>query len=176
MHKNSCNTTHSLLLPLFIVLLIFLGIDVMVQYRRTLKRDISGTDKEKRALRSRQQRVCYRHMHCVCFIIVCIIFMQLWERRSRFVTDSDASLWSDVTPPMMSDEEPMPDGKIARRRPSRRSETFNEFMETLDQRANSSLKKSARKERILSTPIDISPPANIKDWMIQRTEDTDISQ
>ena len=92
MHKNSCNTTHSLLLALFIVLLIFLGIDVMVQYHRTLKRDISGTDKEKRALQSRQQRVCYRHMHCVCFIIVCISFMQLWEHRSRFVTDSEASL------------------------------------------------------------------------------------
>ena len=102
--------------------------------------------------------------------------MQLWERRSHFVTDSEASLWSDVTPPMMSDEDPMPDGKIARRRLSWRSETFNELMETLDQRANSSFKKSARKERILSTPIDSSPPANIKDWMIQRTEDTDISQ
>ena len=80
-----------------------------------------------------------------------------------------------MTPSMMSDEEPMPDGKIARRRPSWRSETFNEFMETLDQRANSSFKKSATKERILSTPID-SSPAYIKDWMIQRTEDTDTSQ
>ena len=50
-------------------------------------------------------------------------------------------MWIDVTPPMMSDEEPMPDGKIARRRPSWRSETFNEFMETLDQRVKSSLKK-----------------------------------
>ena len=75
-----------------------------------------------------------------------------------------------MTPPMMSDEEPMPDGKIARRRPSWRSETFNEFM---DQRANSSFKKSARKERILSEPIETSPPANIKDWMIPTT---DISQ
>ena len=81
-----------------------------------------------------------------------------------------------MTPSMMSDEEPLPDGKVARRRPSWRSETFDELMETLDQRANSSFKKSARKERILSTPIDSSPPANIKDWMIQRTEDTDTSQ
>ena len=81
-----------------------------------------------------------------------------------------------MTPSMMSDEEPLLDGKVARRRPSWRSETFDELMETLDQRANSSFKKSARKERILSTPIDSSPAANIKDWMIQRTEDTDTSQ
>ena len=81
-----------------------------------------------------------------------------------------------MTASMMSDKEPLPDGKVARRRPSWRSETFDELMETLDQRANSSFKKSARKERIPSTPIDSSPPANIKDWMIQRTEDTDTSQ
>ena len=81
-------------------------------------------------------------------------------------------MWNDVTPPMMSDEEPMPDSKIARRRPSWRSETFNEFVDTLDQRANSSFKKSARKERILAEPIGSSPPANIKNWMIERTEDT----
>ena len=81
-----------------------------------------------------------------------------------------------MTSSMMSDEEPLLDGKVARRRQSWRSETFDELMEILDQWANSSFKKSARKERILSKPIDGSPPANIKDWIIQRTEDTDTSQ
>ena len=99
--------------------------------------------------------------------------MQLWERRSHFVSDSEASLSSDITPAMMSVEEPMRDGKIARRCPSWRSEAFNNPMETLDGRANSSLKMSARKEWILSGAIDSSPPVNVKDWMV---EDTDPSQ
>ena len=42
----------------------------MVQYRRTLKRDITGTEKEKRALRSRQQRVCYTVYSVNCIIVL----------------------------------------------------------------------------------------------------------
>ena len=71
-------------------------------------------------------------------------------------------MWDDITPSMMSDEEPMPDGKIARKRPCWRGD---EFMSTLHSRANGAFKQSARKERILSTPVETPAPLNIKDWM-----------
>ena len=103
-------------------------------------------------------------MHCVCYAAVGASFTFCYWLRGFIVE------WCDTTRCQMKSQ------CLARRRPSWQSETFNEFMETLDQMANTSLKKSARKERILSTPIDSSPPANIKDWMIKRTEDTDISQ
>jgi len=74
-------------------------------------------------------------------------------------------MWDDVTPSMMSDEEPMPDGKIARKRPCWRGSKFNEFIDELDVRANSSFKQLARKDRILSEPIECPAPLNIKDWM-----------
>lgn len=74
-------------------------------------------------------------------------------------------LWNDVVPEMMSDEEPMPDGRIARKRPSWRGNTFNDFMDRLDLRANSSFKRSARKERVLSSPIETPPPQTIKEWI-----------
>jgi len=64
-------------------------------------------------------------------------------------------MWDDVTPSMMSDEEPMPDGKIAR----------NVHAGGEAARANSSFKQSARKDRILSEPIECPAPLNIKDWM-----------
>lgn len=92
-------------------------------------------------------------------------YLQLWERRSRFVEDSKKWMWDDITPSMMSDEEPMPDGKIARKRPCWRGDEFNDFMSALDSRANGAFKQSARKERILSTPIETPAPLNIKDWM-----------
>lgn len=102
-------------------------------------------------------------MCILCITVIVRIFIQLWERRSHFITESETAMWNDVTPPMMSDEEPMPDGKIARRRPSWQSEAFNKLIDTLDERVNSSFKKSARKERILVEPIE-SSPTNIKDW------------
>ena len=63
---------------------------------------------------------------------------------------------------MMSDEEPLPNGKIARKRPGWRGE---KFMDKLDAPANSSFKQSTRKERILSSSIEGPAPTNVKDWM-----------
>ena len=79
--------------------------------------------------------------------------------------ESERWMWDDLTPSMMSDEEPMPDGKIARKCPCWRGKTFNDFMDTLDDRANSSFKKSARKGRVLLEPVEAPTPSNIKDWM-----------
>ena len=114
---------------------------MLVQYRKTLKRDITPTEKEKRALDQGNSGYVIR-MCILCITVIVLIFIQLWEQRSRFITKSETAMWNDVTPPMMSDEEPMPDGKIDRRRPSWRSEAFNELMDTLDERANSSFQKT----------------------------------
>ena len=75
-------------------------------------------------------------------------------------------MWIDVMPEMMSDEEPMPDGKILIKRPLWLSDVFNNLMDTLDTRANLSFKTSARKERIMSNnSTEGVPPPNTKDWM-----------
>ena len=66
---------------------------------------------------------------------------------------------------MMSDEEPLPDVKIARKRPGWRGENFNKFMDELDTRENASFKQSARKERILSSSVEGPAPTNAKEWM-----------
>ena len=65
---------------------------------------------------------------------------------------------------MMSDEETLPDGKIGRKRPCWRSDEFNEVIDTLDTRANAAL-KTARKERVLSSPWKVPPPSVCQDWM-----------
>ena len=83
--------------------------------------------------------------------------------------DSEASLWQDVTAAMMSDEEPLADGKVKRKRPSWRSDTFNDLVDTLDDRANASFQKSARKERILSSPAKAAAPTNCPNWMINES-------
>jgi len=95
----------------------------------------------------------------------------LWERRSKFVkTEGDESeadeqaKWEDIKPCMMSDEETLPNGKLARKRPCWRSDAFNNFMDVLDARADASL-KTARKERVLSSPWKSATPSSCKDWM-----------
>ena len=71
-----------------------------------------------------------------------------------------------MTPSMMSDEEPMPDGRIARKCPCWRGTKFNELIDALDTRANSFFKQSARKERVLSTAVETVAPSTTKDWMM----------
>ena len=68
--------------------------------------------------------------------------------------------------PMMSDEEQIEDRKVARKRPSWRSEGFNNLIDTLDERSNSSFKNSARKERILVLGIEMTVPTDLSEWMI----------
>ena len=97
--------------------------------------------------------------------------MQLWERRSKFVkTEGDVSeadeqaKWEDIKPCTMSDEETLPNGKLARKRPCWRSDAFNNFMDVLNACADASL-KTARKERVLSSPWKSATPSSCKDWM-----------
>ena len=72
--------------------------------------------------------------------------------------------WDNVKPSMMSDEEALPDGKIARKRPYWRSDTLNKYIDILDTRADGAL-KTARKERVLSSPWKVPPPSGCQDWM-----------
>ena len=91
-------------------------------------------------------------------------FIQLWERRSKFVSDDEQAKWEEVQPCMMSDEETRPDGRLARKRPCWRSDAFNNFIDELDSLADASLKQ-ARKECVLSSPWKIVSPSCCKDWM-----------
>ena len=92
--------------------------------------------------------------------------MQLWERRSKFVSceDEEQAKWEDVKPCMMSDEEALPDGKIARKRPCWRSDGFNTFMDLLDACADAVM-KTARKERMLCSPWKVASPSCCQEWM-----------
>ena len=91
--------------------------------------------------------------------------MQLWERRSKFVSGDEQVKWEEVQPCMMSDEETRPDGRLARKRPCWRSDAFNNFMDELDSHADGFLKQ-ARKECVLSSPWKIASPSCCQDWMI----------
>ena len=77
---------------------------------------------------------------CLQYVYLSTVYLQLWERQSRFVEESEKWMWDDVTPSMMSDEEPMPDRRIARKRPCWRGTKFNELIDALDTRANSLFK------------------------------------
>ena len=93
--------------------------------------------------------------------------LQKFERRGRHVWEPEKEKWLDVHPTMMSDEEEV-DGKFKVSRQEWRSEAFNEFMETLDNRATSSNRKYPR---IDGSPMKGDPPAEIKEWMVCSTSD-----
>ena len=74
---------------------------------------------------------------------------------------------------MMSEEE-MGDGKFKQKRPSWRSEQFNELIDILDERATGTIKQ-ARKERLLCSPVKLSPPKNVQPWMIHETNSENVT-
>ena len=98
-----------------------------------------------------------------------MFYLQLWERRSKFVNESEREKWGDIEPSMLSDEESLADGTIARRRPIWRSQELNELIDELDDRANAHI-KNARKQRILLSPWKTNPPKDCKPWMIHTEE------
>ena len=70
---------------------------------------------------------------------------------------------------MLSDEESLIDGTIARQRPGWRSQEFNDLIDQLDDRANSHI-ENARKQRVLLSPWKTNPPKNCKPWMLHLEE------
>ena len=94
------------------------------------------------------------------------MLLQKYERRGRYVKEDEIEKWQEIHPTMMSDEEDV-GGKFKVHRQEWRSTEFNEFMETLDARANSSSAKSCpRIERIHGTPCKKMPPTVTCDWML----------
>ena len=133
-------------------------------YRRSLRREPSNTEREKKLQRSRQQRVrlfCGKNFY--------MIILKIWDRRSKVITDEEMEKWKDIYPTMMSDEETLDNKNLKRRRPSWRSSEFNELMDELDQRSESN-SKHPRKNRVIGTPLKNDPPTNAKEWMLIRAD------
>ena len=85
------------------------------------------------------------------------------------MTDDEKDKWKDIKPEMMSDEEVLPDGTIERKKQSWRSSELDEFFCTLDSRADT-VSKTARKPRVLGSPVECEPPPGCPSWMIKRAE------
>ena len=99
--------------------------------------------------------------------MICVLCTapQTFERRAKEVKNpTEAKYWENITPEMMSDEEPKDDSYV-RHPPRYRSEKLNSFLTKLDQR---SMKKNSqpRKRRVLGSPRDNPVPKNAKDWML----------
>ena len=91
---------------------------------------------------------------------------QKFERRGHFITEDEKAKWEQIHPTMMSEEEEV-DGKFKVCQQEWRSDTFNDFMERLDERASNSSRKRPRCERYLGTPVKMDPPAKAKEWMVE---------
>lgn len=85
------------------------------------------------------------------------------------VGELEKQKWEDITVSVMSDEEVLPDGSIERKPPSWRSSELNEFLLSLDSRANANL-KSARKQRVEGSPVKVAPPSGYPQWMVAPDE------
>lgn len=83
--------------------------------------------------------------------------------------DNEKEKWKDIKPEMMSDEEVLPDGTIERKRLSWRSQELDDFCCTLDARADA-FSKTAKKTRVLGSPVECAPPAECPSWMLNREE------
>ena len=83
--------------------------------------------------------------------------------------DDEKEKWDDIKPEMMSDEEVLPDGTIERKQLSWRSQELNEFLCTLDTRADAA-SKTARKARVLGPPVECVPLPTCPSWMLHHEE------
>ena len=66
----------------------------------------------------------------------------------------------------LSEEEELDGGTMWRKRPNWRSEELNAFLDTLDKRADQA-SRTARKERILGSPLDSRFPDELPTWMLR---------
>eukprot|EP00731_Ephydatia_muelleri_P025601 Em0017g684a len=108
------------------------------------------THSKRRLKRSRQQR--------------------LWEKRcANLQGEEEVSLWKNVKPSMMSEEESDPEEKttLRRRRPLWRSEAFNGLIQDVDSRCCDTeiSSKRQKKKRVDGEPLPNSAPSNAEPWM-----------
>ena len=136
-------------------------------YRRSLKRDPSDAEREKKLQRSRQQRV---KSSCSCRLVCYYNYFKVWDRRAKYVSAEEMEKWGNICPTMMSDEETVDSKRLKRRRPIWRSPEFNSFMDVLDRRYESAAKHPT-KERICGSPLNNAAPAKAKEWMISTQDD-----
>ena len=86
-----------------------------------------------------------------------MFILQKFERRGHFITEDEKDKWEQIHPTMMLEEEEV-DGKFKVCRQEWRSDTFNDFMEQLDERASNSSCKRPRCEQYLGTPVKMDTP------------------
>ena len=98
-------------------------------------------------------------------LIIISYFIQLWEQLLYFVQETEQWMCKDVMASMMSHEEPIEVGKIARKHPSWWSEGLNNLIDTIDQTANPSIKNADRKEKIHILGIEMATQTNLNEWM-----------
>ena len=102
-----------------------------------------------------------------------VFFLQSYERRGRVAKKgTEASLWADVTPEMMSEEE-LDEGVYVRHQPSYRSEALQRFINKLDARLDAEKGTHPRLERRLGSPHVKSAPVVTNSWVIKRDSEND---
>lgn len=104
---------------------------------------------------------------CPCLSIynVVSLIIQVWDRRSKFISTEESEMWKDVHPVMMSDEETIDSNTLKRKRPEWRSTQFNNMIDDIERRYETS-SKHPRKERVYGSPLKCSAPSIAKEWMI----------
>ena len=82
----------------------------------------------------------------------------------------EASLWGDVTPDMMSEEEK--DGEVyVRHAPAYRSNSLNRFISKLDHRLDTDIPNKTSHpslERRVGSPRDKPVPKGCKKWIVKK--------
>ncbi|KAL5510627.1 hypothetical protein EMCRGX_G006197 [Ephydatia muelleri] len=96
---------------------------------------------------------------------------RLWEKRcANLQGEEEVSLWKNVKPSMMSEEESDPEEKttLRRRRPLWRSEAFNGLIQDVDSRCCDTeiSSKRQKKKRVDGEPLPNSAPSNAEPWMV----------
>lgn len=80
----------------------------------------------------------------------------------------EQTMWDDVTPSMMSDEEDVGDNTFRIHRQEWRSQELSDLLEELDRRADAATKKAhPRRNHIVGTPLKVNAPTTVKEWMVR---------
>ena len=58
--------------------------------------------------------------------------IQVWDRRSKFISPEESEKWKDVHPVMMSDEETLDSKTLKRKRPEWRSTQLNNMIDDIE--------------------------------------------
>lgn len=136
-------------------------VDGLSTYRRSLKRTPTDAEKERKLQRSPQQRVTKHSL----IVFYCFVFFQVWDRRSKHITNEESEKWKDVHPSMMSDEETVDSKTLKRKHPAWRSPEFNQMIDQIKQRYERA-SNHPRKDHIYGSPLKCGPPPTAKEWMV----------